>query len=166
MFKTLTAATILFALTFGSTAFAGERARWHYVSGSAIHYESEGIEHSLEPTAEGFIRRSTDIVDLSGDLNGRALFQPVSVINLVEGTMVNTGHQVFSGTVLDSDPVVIADRDFLFTVDLNTGETTGVIFLVRRVAGQRIRCLLFMQGTGRTAEGYNLSDYWGHCRMR
>lgn len=166
MLKTLLTAASLFTLTFGSTAFGGERANWHYVSGTAIHYESEGVEHSVEATAEGFIRRSTDIVDLAGDLRGRALFQPVSVVNLVEGTMVNTGDQVFSGTVLDSEPVIIADRNFLFNVDLNTGETSGVIFLMRRVAGQRIRCLLFMQGTGRTPEGYNLSDYWGHCRLR
>ena len=166
MSKTLFAATVLFTLTVGSPAFAGERANWHYVSGTAIHFESEGIEHSVEPTATGFIRRSTDIVELSGDLKGRALFQPVSEVNLVEATMVNTGHQVFSGTVLDSEPVIIADRNFIFNVDLNTGETSGVIFLMQRVAGQRIRCLLFMQGTGRTPEGYNLSNYWGNCRLR
>ena len=161
--KILTASIAILAL--GSVAHADDQGNWQEVSGTGIHFESEGLEHSLEPTNSGFVRTSTDIVELSGDLVGRALFQPVSVINLVEGTILNTGSQVFSGTVLGSEPVVIHDDRFRFDIDLNTGQTTGDIFLTDNVSGPIVRCILQMQGTGRTVEGYNLSIYWGKCKL-
>ena len=65
-----------------------------------------------------------------------------------------------------SDPVVLHDDDFRFDVDLNTGATTGEIFLVDRIAGPRIRCLINMIGTGQTAAGDNTSVYWGRCSIR
>jgi hypothetical protein len=165
MLKTKIIAAGIVALALCPFAYAAEQGNWQDVSGTAIHFESDGLEHSVEPTATGFVRRSTDIVELSGDLRGRALFQPVSVVDLVAGTIVNTGNQVFSGTVLGSDPVILHDDDFRFDIDLNTGQTTGDIFLTKRVAGPVIRCILQMQGTGRTAEGYNLSIYWGKCKL-
>jgi hypothetical protein len=155
----------LITLTCASTAVSAGNGNWQYVSGTGIHYESDGIEHSVEPTDYGLIRRSTDIVELSGDLVGRAVFQPVSEVNLNEGKIVNTGSQVFSGTVLGSDPVLLGDKKFRFDIDLNTGETTGDIFLTDRISGPNIRCILEMRGTGRTAEGYNLSNYWGMCKI-
>lgn len=164
MLKSKLVAISVTTLAFGPLVLA-EEGNWQDVSGTGIHYESEGLEHSIEPTDTGFVRKSTDIVELSGDLKGLAVFQPISVINLVEGTIVNTGSQVFSGTVLGSEPVVLHDDNFRFEINLNTGQTTGDIFLTDRVSGPIIRCILQMQGTGRTTEGYNLSIYWGKCKL-
>ena len=142
------------------------RSAWQQVSGTAIHYDSQAMVHSDVPTANGRIVTSTDIVELDGDLVGRVLYQVVSVRDEVSNRWVNTGNQVFSGTVLGSKPVMIHDEDFRFDLDLNAFTTTGEIYLVNRIAGQRIRCLLNMTGTGRTAEGDNLSIYWGRCKIR
>ena len=165
MFTHRIAIILMASLAFTHAALADKNDKWQFVSGTGIHFESEGIEHSFEPTANGFVRTSTDIVELFGDLRGRAVFQPVSVVDLVAGTIVNTGSQTFSGTVLDSKPVVLHDDDFRFEIDINTGNTTGEIYLTDKVHGPNIRCVLQMQGTGRTVEGYNLSDYWGKCRL-
>lgn len=40
------------------------------VSGSALHYVSEAIIHSQDPADDGMIQRSTDVVELAGDLSG------------------------------------------------------------------------------------------------
>lgn len=148
------------------TSNAGKGFAWVDVSGTATHFFSEAIVHSVENTPNGMIQRSTDIVELQGDLQGRALFQPVSRFNFVKGKLVNTGHQVFSGTVLGSKPVLLHDEDFRFVVDLNTNATTGEIFLIERIAGPRIRCQISMEGIGMTPAGDNLSVYWGKCRVR
>ena len=81
--------------------------RWTPVSGVATHYFTTAIVHSTEPTETGFIQRSTDIVELEGDLVGRVLYHPTSEFDFVEGTLVNAGNQVFSGTVLGSQPVLL-----------------------------------------------------------
>ena len=146
-------------------AVADQRGNWQNVMGTGIHYESDGIEHSVVPTENGYLRRSTDIVELSGDLQGFAVFQPISSINLAEGTIVNTGTQVFSGTVLDSEPVMLHDDGFRFDINVDTQETTGRIYLTDRLSGPVVRCILEMRGTGRTPERYNLSEYWGKCKL-
>jgi hypothetical protein len=166
MFAPRTLAAALLTLAIGSPASGAQPDNWQAVSGTAIHFESEGIEHSQEATENGFVRMSTDIVELFGDLRGRAVFQPVTVVDLAAGTMVNTGDQVFSGTVLGSSPVILHDDEFRFDIDLNSGATTGDILLTNKVSGPNIRCVLQMQGTGRTEEGYNLSSYWGRCKLK
>lgn len=140
------------------------------VSGSAVHYFSEAIVHSQEPTDNGMIQRSTDIIELTGDLEGYALYHPTSVFNYASGTLVNTGTQIFSGTVAGSAPVILHDNTFHFEVDLNTGATTGEVHLGRSKdaphRGSWYECDLVVVGTGVTPEGDNLSDYSGECVPR
>ena len=114
------AAVLLALLTAQVSADDGMREpgpyRWVPVSGTGTHLFSTAIVHSTTPTATGFIQRSTDIVELRGDLNGRVLYHPTSVFDFAAGTLVNTGDQVFSGTVLGSEPVAIHDDSFRFDV--------------------------------------------------
>jgi hypothetical protein len=143
---------------------------WKDVSGTAIHYfdEVDGrgvIVHSVQPTANGVRQRSTDTIELFGDLEGRVLYHPVTVINEAAGTLTNRGNQVFSGTVLGSAPVLLHDDAFRFDVNLATGETTGKVRLMNRIAGPLIRCRLDIVGTGFTPEGNGLAEYSGRCRM-
>lgn len=137
------------------------------VSGSAVHYFSTAIVHSREPTGTGRIQRSTDIVELSGDLRGYVLYHPTSVFDVQAETLVNTGTQVFSGTVAGSGPVLLHGDEFRFDVDLATGETTGEVHLRRSEdaphPGHWFECDLEIVGTGQTPEGDNLADYTGSC---
>jgi len=140
------------------------------VSGSGVHYASRAIIHSQEQTDNGMIQRSTDYVELSGDLEGYVLFRPTSVFDFASGTLVNTGTQIFSGTVAGSAPVVMYDDTFRFEVDLNSGATTGEAHLGRSKdapgRGGWYECDLVVTGTGVTPEGDNLSDYSGTCTAR
>ena len=140
--------------------------RWILVAGTGIHYFSTAKIHSKEETATGFVQRSTDIIELDGDLQGTVIYHPVSVFDLAAGTLVNTGHQVFSGTVLGSAPVMIHDDEFRFDVNLHTGETTGKVYLSDPMAGPKIRCELDAVGTGMTPEGDALVAYTGRCRLK
>lgn len=135
------------------------------VSGSGVHYFTTAIIHSQEPTGTGMVQRSTDIVELNGDLTGRLLYQPDSVFDFATGTLVNTGHQVYSGTVLDLGPVMLYDDSFRFEVDLNTGTTVGEVHLTNHIAGPKVRCHLAVVGTGMTAAGDATVEYTGHCRV-
>lgn len=160
--------TLLTLLCTALNAFADDSSRtaWRAISGSGTHFFSTAIVHSVKDTATGVVQRSTDIVELQGDLSGRTLFQPVSHIDSANGTLVNTGHQVFSGSVLGSEPVLLHDHDFRFDVDLNTGATSGEIFLVDRIAGPKTRCLISMTGTGTTPAGDNEFVYEGRCQIK
>ena len=140
--------------------------RWVPVSGTAIHYFTTAIIHSEDVSRTSKKQRSTDSIDLDGDLVGRVLYQPVSKFDFVAGTLVNTGRQVFSGTVLGSNPVLIYDDEFRFDVNLATGETKGQVFLTDRIAGPRIKCELEIVGTGFTPEGDGLANYSGRCKIR
>ena len=135
------------------------------VSGKAVHYFTTSMIHSETPTATGKVQRSTDIVELSGDLKGRVLYQPTTVIDTVKGTLVNTGNQVFSGTVLGSEPVLLHDDRFRFEVDLKPGGIeSGEIHLSNRLAGPKVRCDLVAVGTGaKTPEGNGVVEYRGTC---
>lgn len=135
------------------------------VAGSGVHLFTSAMIHSIEPTGSGHIQRSTDIIELSGDLEGRVLYQPVSVFDFTAGTLVNTGNQVFSGTVFGSEPVMIHDDTFRFEVDLATGATVGTVEFDRVIAGPHIQCWLDVVGTGMTPEGDALVDYTGVCRI-
>ena len=144
---------------------------WQDVSGTAIHYFDEVpgrnvITHEATPTETGLNLRTTDTIDLFGDLNGRVLYQPETVIDNVEGTLVNTGNQVFSGTVLGIGPVLLHDDLFRFDVNLRTGATVGKAFLVDRIDGPNIDCVIDIVGTGFSEEGNGLADYSGRCRIR
>lgn len=140
------------------------------VSGSGVHYASRSIVHSQVPTASGMIQQSTEYVKLTGDLEGYVLFNPTSAFDFAAGTLVNTGRQVFSGTVAGSAPVLLHDDTFRFDVDLNTGATTGVVNLGRSkdwpAQNGWFECDLEVVGTGVTPEGDNLSDYSGTCTPR
>jgi hypothetical protein len=138
------------------------------VSGTAVHFLSTAIVHSQTPTATGMIQRSTDIIELRGDLKGRVLYHPTSVFDFVNGTLVNTGNQVFSGTVLGSAPVLLHDDKFRFEVDLTTGGLeSGEVHLSDRIAGPKIRCDLVAVGAGaRTPEGNSIVDYSGTCTFK
>jgi hypothetical protein len=167
----LTAALVIGGVASAQTLAAEEartiRRGWEPVSGTGVHYFTTAIVHSSEPTATGMIQRSTETVELSGDLVGRILYHPESVFDFVEGTLVNTGHQVFSGTVLGSDPVVVHDDEFRFEVDLATGVTVGEVHFVDRIAGPRTRCHLEISGSGElTPEGDAIVEYTGVCRVQ
>lgn len=140
------------------------------VAGSGVHYASRAIIHSQEPTANGMVQQSSDYIELSGDLEGVVLFRPTSVIDHANGTIVNTGIQLFSGTVAGSEPVLLYDDAFRFEIDLNAGATTGVAYLGRsKDAPDQARwfeCDLTIVGVGVTPEGDNLSDYSGTCTPR
>jgi signal transduction protein with GAF and PtsI domain len=135
------------------------------VAGSGVHYRSV-IVHSIQATETGLIQTSTETIDLNGDLIGRILYQPTTVIDFVAGTLVNTGHQVFSGTVLGSEPVMLHDDEFRFDVNLATNAGTGKVYLTDNIAGPKIRCQLDVIATGETAEGNVTADYTGFCSFK
>ena len=145
---------------------SGNGYRWVPVAGTGTHYFTTAIIHSQEPRPTGFIQRSTDIVELEGDLKGRVLYHPVSVFDFAAGTLVNTGHQVFSGTVLGSEPVLISDDQFRFEVNLFTGETVGKIRLVTPLAGPKTWCELEATGIGSTDGGDAVIAYTGRCKIK
>ena len=136
------------------------------VAGSGVHFVTTAIVHSTEPTPSGMIQRSTETVDLTGDLTGRILYQPTSVIDFSNNTLTNTGHQVFSGTVLGSAPVMLHDDEFRFEVNLGTRAATGKVYLTDNIAGPKIRCELDIVATGQTAEGNIIATYTGECKFR
>ena len=138
------------------------------VSGSAVHYFSTAVSHSEEDTAGGSVARSTDIIRLMGDLDGFVLYHPTTVIDLAAGTLVNTGTQIFSGTVAGEGPFILHDDTFRFEVQLATGETRGTVALRQSLDAPDdsawFECDLDIVGTGMTAEGDGLADYTGMCQ--
>ena len=138
----------------------------HPVAGTGVHYLPTAIVHSTELTPTGVIRRSTETVELSGDLAGRILYHPTTVIDFAANTLVNTGDQVFSGTVLGSTPVLLHDDEFRFEANLITGAVTGKVYLTDPIAGDKIRCELDVVGTGVDASGNATFTYTGQCRIK
>jgi hypothetical protein len=148
----------------------GSRWNWKEVSGTGIHYFDDQpgrnvIVHEVVPTETGVVQRSTETIDLFGDLQGRVLYQPVTVIDNGAGKLVNTGNQVFSGTVLGIGPVLLHDEIFRFDVNLQTGETLGRVFLIDRIDGPSVVCVLEIVGTGFDESGNGLAEYSGFCRL-
>jgi hypothetical protein len=135
------------------------------VAGSGVDHLTTAIVHSQEPTPTGKIQKSTEIVELNGDLKGFVLYHVTSVFDFVGGTLVNTGDQVFSGTIAGSAPVMIHDDRFRFQVDLLTGEESGRVYLLNHIAGPKAKCRLDVVGTGLTAEGNPTFDYRGTCTL-
>jgi hypothetical protein len=140
------------------------------VSGSTVAFASTAVVLSEVPSDGGLIQRSTSVARLTGDLEGWLLFQPTSVFDFDDGTLVNTGTQIFAGTVLGSEPVVLHDDVFLFDNDLTTGTTTGDVHLSRSNDAPRrggwFECHLEIVGTGVTPAGDPTSDYSGTCIQR
>ncbi len=136
------------------------------VSGSAVHYFDTKIVHRSNETAGGLWEITTETIDLSGDLEGRVLYQPTSNYDFVSGTLVNTGKQVFSGTILDSEPVVIFDDRFRFEVDLNTGVVQGQVFLSNSISGPKMDCEIDVSSSSPQVDGKVESTYAGYCRLQ
>jgi hypothetical protein len=133
------------------------------VSGTGTDLLNGAIVHSKKPTATGVIQRGTEIVELSGDLKGKILYHVTTVIDNQKGTLVNTGDQVFSGTIAGSEPVMIHDSKFRFEVNLATGAESGFVYLFDHIAGPHVRCELKVAGTGKTADENPTFSYTGTC---
>ena len=116
------------------------------VAGSGFDDLANAIVHSQQITPTGMIQQSTEIVELYGDLRGRVLYHVTSVFDFVNGTLVNTGDQVYSGTIADSAPVLVHDDQFRFEVNLVTGEEAGRVFFTNHIAGPKVRCNLDIVG--------------------
>jgi hypothetical protein len=136
------------------------------VAGSGFDDLNNAIVHWTKPTPTGMIQQSTEIVELNGDLRGRVLYHVTSVFDFVNGTLVNTGDQVYSGTIAGSAPVMIHDDQFRFEVNLVTGKETGEVFLFNHIAGPKVRCKLDGVGTGRNDQGNPTFAYTGTCTFR
>ena len=162
------ALVMVYAMASDARVSQGQQSVTRSVSGKAVHYFTTSILHSETPTPTGKVQRSTDIVELTGDLKGRVLYHPITVIDTVNGTLVNTGNQVFSGTVLGSEPVLLHDDRFRFEVDLKPGgKESGEVHLSNKLAGPKISCDLVVAGAGaKTAEGNAIVDYRGTCTFK
>jgi hypothetical protein len=145
-------------------AVAGSRTV--QVSGSGFDDVAAAIVHWQRPTPTGTIQQSTEIVELFGDLRGRVLYHVTSVVDLANGTLVNTGHQVFSGTIAGSLPVMLHDDQFRFEVNLVSGSESGRVLLVDHIAGPKVRCALDVVGTGPNPDGNPTFSYSGECMFR
>jgi len=136
------------------------------VAGSGMDYLDTAIVHTKVNTPTGMIQKSTETVELSGDLKGRVLYHVTSVFDFVHGTLVNTGDQVYSGTIAGSAPVMIHDDQFRFDVNLVTGQESGHVYLFNHIAGPKVRCQLKVVGTGLNPAGNPTFDYSGECTFR
>lgn len=136
------------------------------VAGTGFDDLKNAIVHWEKPTATGSIQQSTQTVELYGDLRGRVLYHVTSVFDFVSGTLVNTGDQVYSGTITGSAPVMIHDDQFRFEVNLITGTEVGQVFLFNHIVGPKVRCFLEGVGTGLNADGNPTFTYTGECTFR
>lgn len=136
------------------------------VAGSGFDALNTALIHSKVMTPTGMIQKSTETVELTGDLKGKVLYHVTSVFDFVKGTLVNTGDQVFSGSVAGSEPALIHDDQFRFEINLNTGEEHGDVYLVDNIAGPKVRCTLHVVGTGVNGDGNPTFDYTGECTFR
>ena len=136
------------------------------VAGTGVDLLNTAIVHSEQTTPTGMIQKSTQTVELTGGLTGRVLYHVTSVFDFVNGTLVNTGDQVCSGTIAGSAPVLIHDDQFQFDVNLLTGQERGQVYLFKHLAGPKVRCQLDVTGTGRNADGNPTASYIGKCTFR
>ena len=93
------------------------------------------------------------------------LYHVTSVTDEKAGMMVNTGDQVFSGTIAGSAPVMIHDGRFRFVINLRTGVDHGSVYLTDRIAGPPVQCILHVTGTGKRSDGNPTFAYAGTCRF-
>jgi hypothetical protein len=144
----------------------GSGDRTVFVSGHGFDDLVHAIVHRQTPTPTGMMQQSTEIVELFGDLRGRVLYHVTSVFDFVNGTLVNTGNQVYSGTIASSQPVMLHDDRFRFDANLITGAEIGHVFLLDHIAGPKVRCTLEAVGTGLNGDGNPTFDYSGECTFR
>ena len=152
--------------TAANNSSAATRGKTVQVAGSGVDHLHTAIVHSQVPTETGMVQRSTETVELTGDIRGRVLYHVTSVFDFAQGTLLNTGDQVFSGTILGSAPVLVHDDEFRFKVNLTTGEEAGQVYLFNHIAGPKVRCLLDVVGTGVDGDGNPTFDYSGVCSFR
>ena len=75
--RLLTILSLFFAAAATTHADESDNAyRWQEVSGSAVHYFDtvpgrSVVTHSVTPTDTGVMLRSTETIDIFGDLNGQ-----------------------------------------------------------------------------------------------
>ncbi len=136
-----------------------------HVKGTGADLLNRAFVYSKQKTPSGVIQRSTEIVELNGDLHGKVLYQVTSVIDERAGTLVDTGDQVFSGVIAGSAPVMIHDARFRFVVNLRTGADHGTVYLTDHIAGPPVQCILQVTGTGKRADGNPTFKYSGTCRF-
>lgn len=148
------------------SAAAARADRTISVSGNGFDDLANAIVHWQRPTPTGIVQQSTEVVELFGDLRGRVLYHVTSAIDFVNGTLVNTGDQVFSGTIAGSPPVMIHDDQFRFEANLVTGGESGTVFLFDQIAGPKVRCALRVVGKGLNGNGNPVFDYNGECTFR
>lgn len=160
--RALSLGTIVAALCAGSALAAPPTGTIH-VKGTGTDLLSGAIMHSKQKTATGLIQQSTEIIELNGDLHGKVLYDVTSVINERAGTLVNSGDQVFSGTIAGSAPVMIHDPQFRFYANLKTGAEHGSVYLTEHIAGPLVQCELEVTGTGRRSDGNPTFKYVGAC---
>jgi hypothetical protein len=157
-------------LLCGGLAYAGgdeaPTIRSVQVTGTGTDLLNGAIVHSKTQTPTGMIQQSTETVELKGDLTGRILYHVTSTLDFANDSMVNTGDQVFSGTVAGSDPVMIHDGRFRFHANLKTGADTGSVQLVDHIAGPWVKCMLQVIGTGRDADANPTFTYTGRCDFK
>ena len=153
-------------LSGSAAAPTSSSSRTVNVSGHGYDDLKNAIVHWIRPTPTGTIQQSTEIVELFGDLRGRVLYHVTTQIDFVKGTLVNTGDQVYSGTVAGSLPVMLHDDEFRFEVNLNTGEESGEVYLLDHITGPRVTCVLKGVGTGLNADGNPTFTYSGTCTFR
>jgi len=159
--------TVTGAMLVGTVAISAEPPlnRNVPVTGSGIDLLNATVVYSKKPTPTGMIQKGTEIIELTGDLTGKILYHVTTVINNQKGTLTNTGDQVFSGTILGSDPVMLHDSRFHFQVNLATGADNGSVYLDDHIAGPRVKCELNVTGTGKSADGNPTFNYTGTCRF-
>jgi hypothetical protein len=154
-------------LLCNGAAYAGEsgvsKIRSVQVAGTGTDLLNGAIVHSKKQTPNGMIQQSTETVELKGDLTGRVLYHVTSTFDFTNDTLVNTGDQVFSGTIAGSEAVMIHDGRFRFEVNLKTGADTGSVHLVDHIAGPKVQCTLQVVGTGKDADANPTFNYTGHC---
>lgn len=136
------------------------------VAGNGLDRVDRAIVHSTVNTPTGVIRKTTETVDLYGDLKGTVLYLVTSNFDFVHGTLVNTGDSVYSGTIAGSAPVMIHDDQSRFEANLNTGQDSGQVYLFDHIAGAKVRCHLDAVGTGVNADGNPTFTYRGECTFR
>lgn len=161
-----TAILAALALSPASASFGKESpSRTIEVAGTGTDLLNGAIVHSKTTTATGEILKSTEIVELNGDLIGKVLYHVTTVIDLQKNTLTNTGDEVFSGTIAGSEPVMIHDAKFRFDVDLSTGVEIGSVHFADHIAGPPVKCDLKVTGTGKSVEGNPTFRYGGTCRF-
>jgi hypothetical protein len=155
------AGSVLMGAALSATRAASKRTL--SVAGHGVDLVNGAVLYSKTPTAEGFVQQSTEIVELEGDLHGRVLYQVTSRVDERRKRLVNTGNQVYSGTIAGSGPVMLYDDQFRFEADLASGEESGSVFLVHPIAGPQAACTLKVSGSGPDGQGNPTFTYHGQC---